>query len=513
MTRTRMFSSDVAPAAPLFAALASKGRNYASSLTRYSEAINKHPGFTALGISVLYFAVTLALSSIKVIWPDEFITLYISKLGNVHSILHTLSREADPNPPLKDLLVIASRKLLGEGALALRWPGMLARWAGLLALYAFLRRRVPPVYAAAGALFFMAAAFDYSFKGRSYALVLGFSALSLLAWQRTVEGIHKSWSAVGLAVALAAGLASHYFAVLAFFPIAAGELLRDVRLRKVEWRVWIAMAVAASTLFVYLPLINKAVATFRPYAWNKVRLGAIADSYLEMVEWVLWPALPVLGIGIISWYRKKSSSRPAVLPQHEAFAAFVLMSYPFLAYVTARLHGGMLSPQFVIPMCYGFAIAVPAAAYSSLRKRAWAGLVVVATLVGWVFAREGVVARMYCDQRLALNRIIETLPATSAIAVTDFLLILPLHYYAPRAIAAHIFSSVDFDAIRQYKKEDSPEQHLWNGRGWIYPVPILPLNAFASSHNSYVLAAPGSNWLLQKLIVQARPARLLPIFT
>jgi hypothetical protein len=164
-------------------------------------------------------------------------------------------------------------------------------------------------------------------------------------------------------------------------------------------------------------------------------------------------------------------------------------------------------------MCYGFAVAVSATAYRLFGKRAWAGLVLVATLLGWVFAREGVVARMYYDQRLALNRIIDTLPATSAIAVTDSLLILPLHYYAPRAIASHIFFPVDFDAIRQYKKEDSPEQNLWNGRDWIYPVPIVPLSAFASSHDSYVLAAPGSNWLLQKLIVQGRPARLLPIFT
>jgi hypothetical protein len=514
MIRTRISSSDVAPAAPLFAALASKGRDYASSLTRYCETINKHRGFTALGISVLYFAVTLALSSIKLIWLDEFITLYISRLGNVHSILNALSRGADPNPPLTYLLVIASRKLFGEGALALRLPGMVASWAGLVALYAFLRRRVPPVYAAAGALFFMAtAAFDYSFEGRSYALVLGFCALSLLAWQRAVEGIHKSWSAVGLALALAAGLASNYFAVLAFFPIAAGELLRDVRLRKVEWRVWLAMAVAGLTLLAYLPLIHKAVVTFSPYAWNKVRLGAIADSYLEMVEWILWPALVVLGMGIISWYKKKPSSRPRVLPQHEALAAFLLMSYPFIAYVIARIHGGMLSPRFVIPMCYGFAIAVTATAYRLFGKRAWAGLVLVATLLGWVFSREGVVARMYYDQRLALNRIIDTLPATSAIAVTDSLLILPLHYYAPPAIASHIFFPVDFDAIRQYKKEDSPEQNLWNGRDWIYPVPIVPLSAFASSHDSYVLAAPGSNWLLQKLIVQGRPARLLPIFT
>src|SRR5205807_4250987 len=133
--------------------------------------------------------------------------------------------------------------------------------------------------------------------------------------------------------------------------------------------------------------------------------------------------------------------------------------------------------------------------------------------VAWVFAREGVVARMYYDQRLALYRVIDTLPTGSAIAVTDSLLILPLYYYAPRAIASHLYFPVDFDAIRKFKKEDSPEENLWNGRNWIFPVPIIPLNEFTASNPSYLVATPGENWLLRKLVAENRPARLLPIYT
>ena len=101
----------------------------ASSLTRYCETINEHPGFTTLGISILYFAVTLALSSIKLIWLNEFITLYISKLGNLHSILNALSRGASPQSAA-DLsaghwIKEAIRRIAG---LALAWhPGS---WAG-----------------------------------------------------------------------------------------------------------------------------------------------------------------------------------------------------------------------------------------------------------------------------------------------------------------------------------------------------------------------------------------------
>lgn len=488
--------------------------NLSSTLSRYYQTLNEHPGGVLAAISVLYFGLTFSVGSIKLIWLDEFITLYISKLGHLHSILGALGRGADPNPPLTYLLVIGSTKLFGQNAIALRLPAMLASWAGIVALYSFLRKRVPALYAAAGALFFMAtAAFDYSFEGRSYALVLGFCALSLLAWQRTIDGVHRTWAAVGLAVALAAGVSSNYFAVLAFFPIAAGELLRDWRARRIEWRVWLALVAAGCTVFLYLPLINKAVATFSPYAWNKVQLDVIADSYLEMVETILWPALCLLAIGIFFWRRNRGRRQPGILPPHEALAAFTLMVYPFIAYAVARIRGGMLSPRFVIPMCYGFAIAVAAMAYRVFGKRAWAGLVLSLTLLGWVFAREGVVARMYYDQRLALFRIIHCLPATRAIAVTDSLLVLPLYYYTPRAIASHVYFPVDFAAIRKYKKEDSPEQNLWKGRNGIYPVPILSLSEFSAEHPDYVLAAPGSNWLVQKLIDEGSPARLLPIFT
>src|SRR5258708_12278973 len=53
------------------------------------------------------------------------------------------------------------------------------------------------------------------------------------------------------------------------------------------------------------------------------------------------------------------ATRQALFPQasfplHEAVAAFLLMLYPFLGYLIASIHGGMLSPPFVIPLCLGF---------------------------------------------------------------------------------------------------------------------------------------------------------------
>lgn len=123
-------------------------------------------------------------------------------------------------------------------------------------------------------------------------------------------------------------------------------------------------------------------------------------------------------------------------------------------------------------------------------------------------------AKMYYDQRLALERVIETIPPEAkTIAVPDSLLVLPLYHYAPANIRSRIVFPVDFDAIRKYKKEDSPEQNLWHGRETVFPVPIILLSDFDARHPNYLIASTMDNWLVFKLVAEDDPLRILPIFT
>ena len=238
---------------------------------------------------------------------------------------------------------------------------MLAVLLGVVCVFLFLRRRLPVVYAASGAcLFLSTAALNYAYESRSYALILGLSMLSLLLWSEALDGKHELAATVGLTLTLAAGIASNYFCVLAFFPIAAGELIRDLRRRRIEWRIWIALAIGGLPFLFFLPLINHAIAQFGPHAWNKPKLDVIADSYTEMVEVVLVPALAILGLAVIRFFFEKKNllrrTQP-VLPRHEMVAVFVMMLYPMLGYALAVARAGMISPRFVLPVCWGFAIA------------------------------------------------------------------------------------------------------------------------------------------------------------
>ena len=484
-------------------------------LAKPVTAINENPGRVLFGVTVFYLLLVVPLAMIKLLWADEFITYYIAKLNSVHAIWNALSRGVDPNPPAIHILVMWSMRLFGDSELAVRIPAILACLLGVVCLFLFLRRRVPVIYAAAGACFFMAtAAINYSYESRAYALILAFSMLSILMWQESIEGRYPRLAAVVMAIALAAGISSNYFAVLAFFPIAAGELIRDWKRRKIEWRVWVGLAIGGLPFLFFLPLINHAITQFAPHAWNKTTADVIPDSYTEMVEVILGPALAIFAIGAGHYFyeRKKGNVKPAILPRHEFVAVSVLLVYPMLGYVLALARAGMMSPRFVLPVCWGFAIASVVICYRVFAKNAVAAGLVLILFFSWALARDGFCAYDYVAQRYAFERVLYDLPPANTLVVADSLLVQPLYHYASPEVAARMVFPLDFRLIDRYKHEDSLEQNYWAGRG-VFPVPIISFRQLKQQYPSYVIVAADHNWLLQKFEVDGAPAKELDVQT
>ncbi len=490
-------------------------RNGVSRLAAPVALINDNPRRVLFGIAVFYVVLVVPLAMIKLLWADEFITYYLAKLNSLHAIWSALSRGVDPNPPAIHVLVMWSMRLFGDSELALRLPAMLACLLGVVCLFLFLQHRVPVVYAAAGACFFMAtAAINYAYESRAYSLILAFSMLSMLMWQESIEGRYPRLAAAMMAIALAAGISSNYFAVLAFFPIAGGELVRDWKRRKIEWRVWIALAMGGLPILFFLPLITHAIAQFAPHAWNKTTANVIPDSYTEMVEVILGPALAIFALGTVHYFyeRKKGSVKPAILPRHESAAVFVMLLYPMLGYVLAVARAGMMSPRFVLPVCWGFAIASVVICYRVFEKNAAAAGMLLILFFSWALARDGFCAYDYVMQRDAFDRVLAGIPPANTLVVADSLLVQPLYHYAPPQVASRMVFPLDFQLIQRYKREDSLEQNYWAGRG-VFPVPIVSLKDLTQQYPNYVIVAADHNWLLQKFEVDGEPAKQLDVQT
>lgn len=534
--------------------------------------LDAKPGTALAALTVLYFVVVFVQSSLKLMWLDEFITLHLARLGSLHDLWHALAVGADPNPPVTYIMVRWCRQLFGDHEWAYRLPAALGCWIGLASLFAFLKQRVCGSWAVFGCLVWMAtAAFDYSFESRSYGIFYGLAMLAFFSWTAAIDTsgtIFIRWLAwAGMVFALAAGISTNYFAVLAFLPPAIGELVRTamrvsrrspdapVELKKgkqarhsgllgaVDLRMWIGFAVAAAPLLLYRPLIAHSIAQFAPYAWNKVSLDQVFDSYTEMVEIILYPILALLVLGGIVFFAKERviaacrQSRSRLLPDwidsifipypgrvplatYEAAGVFVFMTYPICGYIIASIRGGMLSPRFVIPVCYGFAIAATVVARYLFRNLRHAPVVLLCIACAWFLSREAVVGYWYKQQKDSFYKIIDKfedaqtcVPAGSPIVIPDPLLALTFQHYALSELASRVVFPVDFPAIRYFRHDDSPEENLWAGRNVLYSMRIVPLAEFQHASGPYMIVASKRNWLLQDLRKHRYSVVRLPVDT
>ena len=538
--------------------------------------LDANPGKAFAVLTVLYFVVVFGQSSLKLMWLDEFITLHLARLGSLHDLWHALAVGADPNPPITYILVHWCRQLFGDHEWAYRLPAALGCWIGLASLFVFLKRRVCGSWATLGCLVWMAmAAFDYSFESRSYGIFYGLAMLAFFCWTAAIDTSRTSfirWLAwAGMVFALAAGISTNYFAVLAFLPPAVGEFVRTAMrasrrspgapvnapvnfekgphrrhsglLGAVDIRMWLGFGVAAAPLLLYRPLIAHSIAQFAPYAWNKVSLDQVFDSYTEMIEIILYPILALLVVGGIVFFAKERAiavcrqSRSKLLPgwiesifipysgrtplaPYEAAGVLVFMTYPICGYIIASVRGGMLSPRFVIPVCYGFAIAATVAARYLFRNLRHAPLILLCVACAWFLSREAVVGYWYKQQKDSFHKILDKFedaqaraPVGSPIVISDPLLALTFQHYAPSELASRVVFPVDFPAIRYFRHDDSPEENLWAGRKVLYSLRIVPLAEFQHASGPYIIVASKRNWLLEDLRKHRYSFARLPVDT
>jgi uncharacterized membrane protein len=191
-------------------------------LERWGIWLDRHEKPALGALIAFYLLIVIAQTELKLVWADELITYYIAEQPGLAGVWHALQAGADPNPPLIHVLVKASTGLLGGNALGMRSPAILSVLLALMAMWWMLRRWVRPFFALSGVLAFMATrGFDYAYDARSYAPMMAFAMASLALWM--YAGDLTNWRRIaalaGLAVALAAGISTNYYCVLAFFPV------------------------------------------------------------------------------------------------------------------------------------------------------------------------------------------------------------------------------------------------------------------------------------------------------
>lgn len=320
-------------------------------------------------LSLVYASGAVLQARGKPLWFDEIITVIAASEPDARSTWNAASK-VDANPPLPHVLTHFSMTVFGKNEVGARVPAIAGFWIFCLCLFRFTRR-LGVFYAMAAMLIPVATgAYRYALEARAYGAELALCGLALVAWQAAAEGRRRMLSLPLLTVSLAAALLCHYYAVLMFLPIAAGEAVRTRRARRIDWPVWIALA-AGGIPVVWRAMTILGVVKMLSNSWaqpSPAQIFHFWESGLQPLAMFLVLLIVLLSIG-----GRKSGQHAAQegaedsLESHEVAAGVVLILLPVVAVVGALLVTHMFTERYALPAFAGFAILAP---YSLARLAA-----------------------------------------------------------------------------------------------------------------------------------------------
>ena len=485
-------------------------------------------------VTLLYLCVTCILAESKLLWNDELFTVYIAGLPTVGDILTILATGIEQLPPTFHLLTRLLIRSFGEHHLTVRLPAIVGVGAMAICLYRIVSHRTSPAYGLIAMILPLATqppveqAYSYAYEARPYGLLLAFSAASLLCWQAAAEERRRPVSLAGLTATLAAGLASHYYAVVLFVPLAMGEVARSLGRRRLDPAIWLAFGLATIPLWTFLPLIRagrQLAATF----WARPQWGALIGFYQNVLSPAVVPLVVILIVLSIYAIARpfprdgRAPSAATVPPIHELVAALGYLAIPGIEIVMAKLVTGAFTDRYALPALIGFALVIPWGAYHLFDRHVTLGVAVAALLCGWFVVKVGIEPARQLRQDRAnqagVYRLFRSgLPGDVPIVIASPHAFLQLTYYAPPDLTSRLVYLAAPEEAMRYLETDTPEVGVVEFRRWT-SLQVEPYQEYIRAHPRFLLYTRGPwVWLVQAL--QARGARMqvcamdgaLPVF-
>ena len=250
--------------------LLSSTRKFLSQLRflagRISNFLDQRP-WAAISLIVLIYLPSAFESSRKVLlWHDELFMYWISQAPSLRAMWTDL-QTLDLNPPLGYLLTRLSFHLLGVNTLATRLPELVGFLVTLLAVFQFVRHRLGAAYGLFSALLLMQSPVaELSVEARPYSLMLACLGVTLVGWQRAVDGRRsRSAGLVLMFVGTLGMLLSHVFALLGLSALILAELYRQYLRRARDLPAVLVLVIPLAAVASYIPLLrNHAASIFPP---------------------------------------------------------------------------------------------------------------------------------------------------------------------------------------------------------------------------------------------------------
>ena len=477
-------------------------------MSRFSEwlesAINRRCNWFVVILALVFVGCNWFHAKRTPLWFDELGTLYIARVPGFEQIWKALAVPADGCPPLGFWISRVSCQALGWTPAALRLPEMLGYLVMMLCIFFIVRRYTTPVYALIAVLAsYLTRVPAFAIEARPYGLLLGLSSLALLSWMRATERRNRFGSLAVLCLSLSATFFCHYYAVLTFFGLAAGEAARVWMRKRIDWPVFAVFALATASAFLLLPLI-RASATFRQTGFAPPTLQSFATAMTDLV-------FPLNGILIISLaallmallrLARDGQGGPAdtalVPPTHELVAWTALLLAPVEAVVVGKLVSGVLVARYFIVFVIGFSILLAVWLYRTFCGSASAGLAILCLCLFWFAVRTAVGSRRENSAGQLSRLVQENNPAHLPVAVADGVQFFELAYYAPEDVRSNLVYLTDPPAALRYTRSSMVDTNLKGFRAFA-PINVPDYSEFVHSHKSFLMLWSENAWLPLKL--------------
>jgi hypothetical protein len=462
--------------------------------------------------ALIEYAAVQVRNSRRPLWFDELFTFYIARLPDTGQLFRAIP--GDGNPPLNYLLARLSLDMFGETPFAVRLSSIVGCSAALLATYFFVRRFSGPVFGLFSllALAFTTMAARYGAEGRPYALLLGFTGLTMVSWQAAAEEKRpRLVSLLGVTLGIAGAICSHHFgAIHVGIPLLFGEAVRLVRRRKFDIPLYCAGAAGASMLAVTIPFASATHRVMLDYVkqsatfWAKPTIGSL-DSYASMVCW--W--LPALFLALL--FLTKQPGEPAGEKRgpaaHEIAAASGLaLLVPIMTCITWFATGYYLD-RYAIGAAMGVSLLMGLTAPSLGRNRSHATAVAALCVIGalvWppvVIGSKGIGRLMGNGPPATAAAVLGTVPGREPIVVASALTYMPEWWYASAQLRERIHYLADLPfAVRQ--PDFLPELSLVVNQSCV-PSKVDDYRQFVTTHHRFLLYAVGEprvEWTVNRLL-------------
>ncbi|HXF27715.1 MAG TPA: glycosyltransferase family 39 protein [Bryobacteraceae bacterium] len=450
------------------------------------------PAFT-----LIYLAATLKIASAKLLWDDEFFTLYISR--DVHGILGALATGADQHPPSFYYLTHLITNILGTNHITFRLPAVVGYWLMCVCLYFIVGRLLSRAWGAVAMLIPLASPlYYYASEGRGYGLMVGLSALAWLIWLRACEGGNRKVLLPALAMCLAGAVSSHYYAILILLPLGLGELTRWALLKKVDFPMALAFCAPAVPLLLFLPIIRKA-SGYSKHFWARPHWSSLYYFYpsnLGPLQDIAIVAVIVALCYRVFFGHSAGAADPARKQRPWELASVIgLVAIPLAAMAIAKLVTNGFSDRYALTGLIGVAVVLCYLMFyisrgvTVIALIVWTGCLLSFGFNGNVLLSKGRTVRSDVAGEIHL---LESTGKTP-IAVAEVTVFHRLSFYAPRELVSRLTYVADPKESIKYLGHDTVDRGLLALRPW-FPIHVVPLSIYLARTPKFLVYGYVGEW-------------------